>query len=72
MKHDVYEIQPDQNVDPLLEQMRDRISQAAGVTLAGNRLTVRWRDRGYLREVHMVILEVDDGEEVPQSEDPAE
>lgn len=37
----------------VLEELRSRIAQVAGVTLQGNRLTVRWGSP--LTNVHMII-----------------
>ena len=62
----IYEITPQEGlIDDTLEELRSKISQIAGVTLQGNRLTVRWNsteDKTKFRMVHMVILEVEDGE----------
>jgi len=58
-------------VKETLEELRDNIAKSGmGVTLAGNRLTIRFGENKF-RDVHMVILEVDDGvpeppEEIPQ------
>lgn len=64
MIHSLYNIAREPKViDPILEEMRVNIArgQSMGVTLMGNRLTVRFSRDGFIKEVHMVILEVDDG-----------
>jgi len=75
MKHDIYRMKHEAVVEEILESLRQRIAHDAGcgVTLSGNRLTVRWylpRDKKHLVQVHMVILEVEDGqpeeEEIPE------
>jgi hypothetical protein len=49
------------------EELRHKIAKAGmGVTLIGNRLTIRWGRK--LKQVHMVILDVEDGEE-PEYDD---
>jgi hypothetical protein len=64
MKIDIYGTGPDFRVDPILEELRAMIADktGAGVTLNGNRLTVRWYRGKRLVDVHMVILEVENGE----------
>lgn len=70
MNHDIYKTLPYPGVDEILEEMRTKIAKEFGVTLTGNRLTVRWWIDEKLVDVHMAILSVDDGEEeieeVPQ------
>ena len=43
--------------DAILEELRSRIANVAGVTLTGNRLTVRWNEGDKLVHVHCVVLE---------------
>lgn len=47
-------------VQAILEQMREKFSGEMGVTLVGNRVTVRFQDAdtGHRAEVHMVLLDV--------------
>lgn len=58
---DIYKIEPqDARLEHALETLRARISKTGmGVTLIGNRLTVRFDDKeaGFVN-VHMVILSV--------------
>lgn len=67
MKHDIYQKLAGEE-DYYLELMRQKVAETMGVTLAGNRLTVRFSDPNDRRknpalvQIHMVILEVDDGE----------
>ena len=42
----------------VLEALRSRLADIAGVTLQGNRLTVRWDQDGALVDVHMIIESV--------------
>jgi hypothetical protein len=47
----------------ILEEMCKGMTPNFGVTLQGNRLTVRWYHKGELVEVHMVILNILDDKE---------
>lgn len=71
MQHHVFHTLLDPNIDTITEQLRVHITKTpCGVTLSGNRLTVRWYDdKGNLVSVHMVILEVNDGKPDPEFED---
>lgn len=76
-EHTLYELEKDSRVDPILENLRLNIArgEAMGVTLIGNRLTCRWSDtrpgkKRFLLQVHMVILEVDDGIPEPPESTP--
>lgn len=46
--------------------LRSKIANIAGVTLTGNRLTVRWYRDGELVDVHMIIESVTTPEEAAQ------
>ena len=76
MKHDIYEMDHAPEIEKVLDELRVKISNGgAGVTISGNRLTVRWSDgQGKpLKHVHAVIIEVDDGvdgDECPTCENP--
>jgi len=61
MKHDLYEMVHKSPVKEVLDELREIIHDkgGAGVTIQGNRLTVRWGKT--LKTVHAVIIEVDDG-----------
>jgi len=63
----IYELTPLADRDEILEQLRLSISKSMGVSLVGNRLTVRWRNKKtkQLVQVHMIIAEVDDGKPEP-------
>lgn len=59
----------------ILEELRQKLATIAGVTLVGNRVTVRFygkedRQRKYLLEVSMVVVDVDDGLPEPPEETP--
>jgi hypothetical protein len=55
----IYRFEHSREVGELLEELRDRISNAGpGVTLQGNRLTVRWSKGDELVDVHMIIESV--------------
>ncbi len=69
MQHDLYQMPYPDDVAPILEEMRQNIAdrKPMGVTLVGNRLTLRWnrKVRGKQPEgvdVHMVILYVQNEE----------
>jgi hypothetical protein len=52
----------------ITEELRQKIAKAGmGVTLVGNRLTVRWGRK--LKQVQMVIIAVEDGEDDDLDED---
>ena len=55
----------------ILEDLRIMLSKEAGVTLIGNRLTIRYRhpDDGTLCEVHTIIEYIDDGLPDPDEEE---
>jgi hypothetical protein len=59
--HDIYELKLPHHAEKAMEELREKLHTKAGlgVTLMGNRMTLRWGKS--LRSVHMVILEVEDG-----------
>jgi hypothetical protein len=68
MNHDIYQMKQHPVTDRVLEEMRQNIAdgRVMGVTLQGNRLTVRWGES--LKQVHMVIIEVEDGDPDPHDQ----
>ena len=42
----------------VVDELRSLIARVAGVTLQGNRLTVRWNQDGALVDIHMLIESV--------------
>lgn len=58
MRTSLYEIEHQVGVGEVLEELRARIASAAGVTLIGNRLTVRFELEGELVDAHMIIESV--------------
>lgn len=70
MNIEVYDYESLDKAEPILEELRKKIATIAGVTLMGNRLTVRWGDGECLKDVHMIILSVDDGKSEPPPEIP--
>jgi Ni,Fe-hydrogenase III large subunit len=54
----VYEMEHSKEVAYVLEQMRQKVGKEFGVTLVGNRLTVRWNMDGQLVDAHMIIESV--------------
>lgn len=50
----------EQAAKEILEEMRSKIAKTFGVTLTGNRLTLRWRNslNEDLNQVHMIISDV--------------
>ena len=54
----VYEMTPDPDVEALLYQMRKGLAPQFGVTVTGNRCTLRWYEDGVLVDVHMIIESV--------------
>ncbi len=45
-------------VAKVLEYLRQKLATTMGVSLVGNRLTLRWYAEGELVDVHMIISEV--------------
>lgn len=69
---DVFETKKDNFIDEIVEDMRQRIAdrQPFGVTVSGNRLTMRWNDKNnLLRQAHMVIVCVETEFEPNEEED---
>lgn len=48
----------DRKIDPTVEEFRKELAKVLGVTVIGNRITLRHSKR---KEIHMIVLEVDDG-----------
>jgi len=59
----IYKCTMEPEEEEVLEELRDKIAKVAGVTLTGNRLTVRWNMDGHLVNAHMVIERVHTPEE---------
>ena len=57
---EIYEIngQEHPGAEKVLEALRQKVATIAGVSLCGNRLTVRWTMDEQLVDVHMVITRV--------------
>lgn len=57
--HHIYHCIASKRQEELLDELGARIAKVAGVTISGNRLTIRWNDpSGDLVQVHCAILEV--------------
>jgi hypothetical protein len=54
----VYQMKHEPEVEKVLEAMRLKLAQEFGVTVTGNRCTVRWNMDGQLVDVHMIIENV--------------
>ncbi len=64
MRTELFEMYHPPKAEAILEELRKRIATVAGVTLSGNRLTVRWNNEdNEIVHVHSVILHVEDGKE---------
>lgn len=63
----IYHCKMSKRESEICETLRKRIAGCAGVTLVGNRLTVRWHEKNAtgtpLVSVHMIIECVDTGED---------
>ena len=57
---EIFSIKTNKRQAAILEEMRKRIAKEFGVTLQGNRLTVRWYVDDEPVDVHMVILSIFD------------
>lgn len=54
----IYKIYVTREQQQVLEGLRSLLADVAGVTLQGNRLTVRWDQDDVLVDVHMIIESV--------------
>lgn len=54
----VYKMEHPPEVKEVLEEMRTKMSKQFGITLVGNRCTVRWNMGNHLVDVHMIIENV--------------
>lgn len=55
---DIYEMQHQPDVEQVIEDMRKGLAHRFGVTVSGNRCTLRWYMDSHLVQVHMVITDV--------------
>ena len=70
MNNPIYNVQTTGAQRVVLEEMRKLIAKVAGVTLVGNRLTIRFMLGEKLVDVHSVIIEVTDTLDEPEEETP--
>lgn len=63
----IYKCNMNSDEASVLEELRTKIAGVAGVTLTGNRLTVRWYKDGQLVNVHMLIESVYTPKEVERN-----
>lgn len=54
----LYEMEHKPEVAEVLEAMRQKMAKVFGVTVTGNRCTVRWTMNEQLVDVHMIIENV--------------
>lgn len=54
----LYEMPHPDAMASILEDMRKKCANEFGVTLTGNRLTLRWNHKNFLPSVHMIIESV--------------
>jgi hypothetical protein len=54
----LYKMSYEPEVADVLEEMRKKVASQFGVTLVGNRLTLRWTKDGQTVSVHAIIAEV--------------
>ncbi len=68
----VFELAPDDSYELVVGKFCS-VAEHSGIDVAvhGNRLVLAWKDRGFVRKVSAVVLEVDTGEpeKVPEPED---
>lgn len=63
----IYKCKMDSDEEKVLEELRSKIAGVAGVTLMGNRLTVRWYQDDQIVDVHMIIASVSTSKEVKRN-----
>lgn len=68
----IYEMEHTPEVERVLEEMRTRLAKQFGVTVTGNRCTVRWNMDGQLVDVHMIIENVTTPEEGEEQDERGE
>jgi hypothetical protein len=54
----IYEMKHSEEVEAVLEDMRIKLSESFGVTVKGNRVTLRWYLKGnkdHFCDIHMII-----------------
>lgn len=68
MKYPIYELKYPEETAKILNDLQKRCAKNFGVTLVGNRLTLRWGVGSTLQQVHMIIENVDDGIESEESD----
>jgi len=54
---DIYNGETLEFAQPILEMLRAMIAKIAGVTLQGNRLTIRWEKDQVMYSIHSVMIE---------------
>jgi len=60
----IYEMNHSPEVTKVLDKMADKMKNCFGVTITGNRCTLRWHMNDQLVDVHMIIESVKTPEEV--------
>ncbi len=68
----IYELQYHAEVNDLLERMRQKLAKSFGVTVQGNRCTLRWIEGNNLVSVHMIIAECVTPSESEESREQSE
>jgi hypothetical protein len=65
MRHEIYEMTHPIHLEQTLDELRNivHVKGGAGITIQGNRVTIRWGNP--MRDVHMVLLSVNDGTKCP-------
>lgn len=53
-----YNLTPTRDETLVLDELRRLVAQVAGVTIVGNRLTIRFMMNGNLASIHSVITEI--------------
>lgn len=67
----VYKMDHELEVAEVLERMRLNLSEAFGVTIVGNRCTLRWNMDGQLVDVHMIVENVTTPKEAMEAKEAA-
>jgi hypothetical protein len=55
---EVYNLKTTRDEDAVLDELRKKVSEVAGVTIQGNRLTIRFKMDGALVNIHSAILRI--------------
>ena len=70
---EIYRLERNQELEEAQLELRNLLSSSFGVTVQGNRVTLRWNDKNdKLKQAHMVLLEIDTETDIYEREEKRE